>query len=148
MTWQRNQNARGEIVNPVTQSGPWCHECLFTPMYTGEPLELRVILNPSAPAQLVADPPAGAALNSQHPMPTTSSPITRNSELRTQNSELIPQPPAWITAERWAALPIMLRAALAGSTLVDDAVQARTPFLSRQLKMRYAREVGELIALP
>ena len=40
----------------------------------------------------------------------------------------------------------MLRAALAGSTLVDGEVRGRTPYLSRLLHGRYAREVEKLIA--
>jgi hypothetical protein len=40
----------------------------------------------------------------------------------------------------------MLRAALLGSTIVDREIQAASPYLSRLLQTRYAREVAELIA--
>lgn len=41
--------------------------------------------------------------------------------------------------------PLMLRAALAASELVDGAVRGRSPHLDRVLRIRYAREVGELL---
>ena len=58
----------------------------------------------------------------------------------------IPQSPSWIAAERWAALPAMLRAALAGAELIDGEVQGRTPYLSTLLRTRYGREVGGMVA--
>ena len=91
-------------------------------IFAGEPLELRMILNSSAPAPVPAAPAADVP--------------SANPESR----------PVWIAAERWAALPAMLRAALAGSELSDGAVQCRSPHLSRVLQTRFAREVGELIA--
>ena len=98
-------------------------------MYVGEALEVRVILNPSAPAQGTRPAP-----------PATSAEPT-----------VLPEPaerPDWIAAERWAALPSMLRAALIGSALVDGELQIASPYLDRLLRTRYAREVGELLAAP
>jgi hypothetical protein len=83
---------------------------------------VRVILNPSAPAEGGGAPAKGEA----------GAPDTDGC-------------PAWIAAERWAALPVMLRAALAGSELIDGAVRGRSPHLSGLLKTRYAREVSKLI---
>jgi hypothetical protein len=51
--------------------------------------------------------------------------------------------PAWIAAERWAALPVMLRAALAGAALIDGEVRGRVPYLTGLLSTRYAREVAD-----
>lgn len=99
--------------------------------FAGAAVEVRVVLNPSAPAQPSAAPTADAP----------------PAELKTQNSELKTDPPAWIARERWAALPAMLRAALAGSELVDGAVRCRAPHLGRVLEGKYAREVGELITV-
>jgi hypothetical protein len=105
-------------------------------MFTGESLELRVILNPSAQEQIApASIDAPTESVPQSPIPSPRSPIPN------------PQPPAWIPAERWIALPIMLRAALASSELVDGEVQGRTPYLSMLLRTRYEREVRELITL-
>jgi hypothetical protein len=97
-------------------------------MFAGEPLEVRVILNPSAPAE------AGGAPASNAPAPAES------------DKPNIDGCPTWIAAERWVTLPAMLRAALAGSELVDGAVQCRSPHLSRVLQTRFAREVDELIS--
>ena len=59
--------------------------------FAGEALALRVILNPIAQDQLTSEiaPPAESVPNSQLPTSVTPSPIVRNSELKTQNSELI-----------------------------------------------------------
>jgi hypothetical protein len=62
----------------------------------------------------------------------------------TAPSEVAHQPD-WITAECWAALPAMLRAALLGSTLRDGAVQAISPHLNQLIATRYAREVTALL---
>jgi hypothetical protein len=104
-------------------------------MYAGQALDLRVILNPSAPVQTstAQDEPAGCTSPAESF--DSSQPPTRDS-----------QPPSWIAAERWVVLPAMLRAALLGSTIVDREIQAASPYLSRLLQTRYAREVAELIA--
>ena len=114
-------------------------------MHVGEPIEVGVILNSSAPAYSAVSPqpPASESPSSiaQHPELKT-----QNSELKTQNSELKTEPPSWIGAERWDSLPAMLRAALIGSTLASGEIQAVSPHLDRLLRTRYAREVDELKA--
>lgn len=72
-------------------------------LHVDEAVDVRVTLNPHAPA-----PKATALDYLPHPP--------------TPNSE----PPAWIAAERWAELPVMLRAALVGSQLVDGEVRGRS----------------------
>jgi hypothetical protein len=105
-------------------------------MYVGEALELRVILNPNAPVQPAREiAPLVTAATS--PAESVSNPQSLPSNAL---------PPAWIDAERWEMLPIMLRVALAGSELIDGIVEGRTPFLNRHLHGRYTREVEELIA--
>jgi hypothetical protein len=96
-------------------------------MFAGEPLEVRVILNPSALAEAHGVPAANAPAQAEADAPTTDG------------------CPAWIAAERWVALPAMLRAALAGSELIDGVVRGRSPHLGRVLRLRFAREVDELI---
>jgi DnaA-like protein len=54
--------------------------------------------------------------------------------------------PSWIGAEQWVILPLMLRVALIGSLVIDGEVQGKSPYLTRLLRTRYAREVSELIA--
>jgi len=56
--------------------------------------------------------------------------------------------PDWITATHWDTLPVMLRAALIGSTLSDGAIQAVSPHLTRLIERRYAREVTALVNIP
>jgi hypothetical protein len=55
--------------------------------------------------------------------------------------------PDWISASQWAALPAMLRAALIGSMVVEGAVQAISPHLTRLITTRYAREVAAIIGV-
>jgi hypothetical protein len=96
-------------------------------MFADESLEVRVILNPSALAEAHGVPAANAPAQAEADAPTTDG------------------CPAWIAAERWAALPVLLRAALAGSDLIGGEVQCRSPHLSRVLRVRFTREVGELV---
>jgi hypothetical protein len=96
-------------------------------MFAGEPLEVRVILNPSALAEARGVPASNAPAQAEADAPTTDG------------------CPAWIAADRWAALPVMLRAALAASDLIDGAVRGRSTHLSRVLHTRFAGEVDELI---
>jgi len=98
-------------------------------MFAGEPLEVRVILNPSAL------PEGGEA-------PAHSPPAQAEAVASTTDGC-----PTWIAAERWPTLPAMLRAALAGSDLIDGAVRGRSPYLSWLLGTRYAREVSELLPM-
>lgn len=89
-------------------------------LQVSEAIEVRVSLNPHAPAQCApADSPQPPASDSQ--------------------------PPTWICAERWAELPALLRAALAGSQLVDGVVRGRDAFVSRLLETRHRSEVEGLI---
>jgi len=96
--------------------------------FTGEPLEVRVLLNPNAPAERRGAPAANAPAHAESDV-----------------SNLEGCPP-WIAAERWATLPAMLRAALASSELVDGEVRCRSPHLGRVLQTRFAREEDELIS--
>lgn len=104
-------------------------------MYVGEALELRVILNPSAPAEIPSAAPSQVANTDPLAEAANGSPAQPSTDTR----------PAWIAAERWAALPVMLRAALAGSALIDGEVRGRVPYLTGLLSTRYAREVDALI---
>jgi hypothetical protein len=54
--------------------------------------------------------------------------------------------PDWIRAERWEPLPVMLRAALIGSTVEDGQVHAASPYVDRLLYARYAEAVAALLA--
>jgi hypothetical protein len=66
-------------------------------MFAGEPLEVCMIVNLSALAKGTGVPPSHAPAQAESDM------------LNTDGC------PAWIAAERWVALPVMLRAALVGS---------------------------------
>jgi len=97
-------------------------------MFAGEPLEVRVILNPSAPVEKGRVPAGNVPEHAEPDIPNTDG------------------CPTWIAAERWATLPVMLRAALAGSELLGGEVRCRSPHLSQVLRVRFARKVDELIA--
>jgi len=103
--------------------------CDLLSVFAGEPLEVRVILNPSALPEGGEAPAANAPAQAESDM------------LNTEGC------PTWIAVERWATLPAMLRAALAGSDLIDGAVRGRSPYLSWLLGTRYAREVSELLPM-
>lgn len=66
--------------------------------------------------------------------------------VQSTTSSEVAQRPDWITAESWATLPAMLRAALLGSTLRDGKVRAISPYLDQLIATRYAPEVAALIA--
>jgi len=55
--------------------------------------------------------------------------------------------PDWIAADRWVTLPLMLRAALIGSTLQQGVVQGATPMTNRLLVNHYQAEVAALLSL-
>lgn len=113
-------------------------------MHVGEAIEVRVILNPHAPeASALAAAPRLVALDS---LAATAGDAPAGTHPETAAPPSVESCPAWIAAERWVELPIMLRAALAGSELVDGEVRGRTPYLSTLLRTRYAREVDALIA--
>lgn len=89
--------------------------------HVGKAIEVRVALNPHAPAPrlTLADSPQPSTPNSQ--------------------------PPAWICAERWVELPALLRAALVGSLWSMGAVRGRDAFVTRLLETRHRREVEGLV---
>jgi hypothetical protein len=103
------------------------------------PIQVRIIIGGQAPlAQL---PTAAAGFDA----------ATMDAQLPTMAPKALTSPtadhcPGWIGAELWASLPAMLRAALIGSTLVDEKLVAISPHLARLIEMRYAREVALLIA--
>lgn len=88
-------------------------------LFAGEQLQVRVVLNPHASSATMAAPAP----------------------------EALPDMvcPTWVTAERWALLPTLLRATLAGAAFVDGAVRGRDAFCSRKLETIYRREVDDLI---
>ena len=57
-----------------------------------------------------------------------------------------PERPAWIDAERWRELPALVRAALAGAVLTEAGVQARSAFLTQQLRARHPELMERLAA--
>jgi hypothetical protein len=54
--------------------------------------------------------------------------------------------PSWIAAARWLTLPLMLRAALLGSTLEQGILRGATPVMTGLLTGRYQAEVAALLA--
>lgn len=54
--------------------------------------------------------------------------------------------PVWIDPERWRELPALVRAALAGATLTEDGVQARSAYLTQQLRARHPELMERLAA--
>jgi hypothetical protein len=116
-------------------------------MLIGFPIQLRIVVGEQ---DAVAGP-----TDAQQVLPTSGrDPSQVATRLRapaqsTSQSEVAHRPD-WITAECWAVLPAMLRAALLGSTLVDGTVQTISPHLDLLIAARYAYEVTALIeaALP
>lgn len=84
-------------------------------LFAGEQLQVRVVLNPHASSATMAAP-APEALPDMGP------------------------PQMGVTAERWALLPTLLRATLAGAAFVDGAVRGRDALsCSRKLETIYRR---------
>lgn len=54
--------------------------------------------------------------------------------------------PAWVSPERWRELPALVRAALAGAVLTEQGVQARSAYLTQQLRARHPELMERLAA--
>jgi hypothetical protein len=110
--------------------------------YVGEPIEVRVILSPRmSPGAARSVAPASPQLPSPAPLASPVPPQVRAAEPEMEGR------PGWICAERWQALPAILRATLIGSVVVDGVVQAKSPYLNQLIKTRYSRELEELLAM-
>jgi len=97
-------------------------------LHIGDAVQVHIVLNPNMPEQ--------ASGTTVVAMPKSLPDAAPDMDAR----------PDWVAAERWVALPVMLRAALDGATLVEGEVVGRVPYLSRLLATRYVREVSELIS--
>jgi hypothetical protein len=104
-------------------------------MRVGEPIEVRVILDPSMLQDGVGSASTPPPLP---PLALTVPPAAPAVDLDSC--------PSWISVEQWVVLPVMLRVALIGSSVIAGEVHGKSPYLTRLLRTRYRREVGELIA--
>ena len=111
-------------------------------LHAGEPTMVRVVLCRDAS-------PDGGVATAPSPSSRYGPPQSAPPALSHVQSDVIEQEsrPSWIRPEHWETLPRMLRAALIDSALVDGAVKAASPYLSRLLETRYARELDGLITL-
>jgi hypothetical protein len=111
-------------------------------MLIGFPIQLRIVIGEQG---VVVEP-----MHEQQVEPTVrpdpwqqAAPLC--APVQATSASEVAQQPDWITAERWVALPAMLRAALLGSTLRDGVVQAISPHLGQLIATRYAHEMAVLI---
>lgn len=104
-------------------------------MHVGETVEVRVILNG---AEMINS--AESAAQQDHTCASVSTPSATPSTAADPARR-----PDWISVERWAGLPTLLRAALIGSILVGGAVRAKSLHLDRLLRTRYSHDLVELI---
>jgi chromosomal replication initiation ATPase DnaA len=103
----------------------------------GSPTQVRVIVHDELAAAQAPATAAGAGVSSIDAQPPTATHSTPAPDHR----------PDWIRADQWSSLPAMLRAALIGSTVIEGAVQAISPHLTRLIATRYMHEVAALIAV-
>lgn len=104
-------------------------------MHVGEAVAVRVILDGAQDTRSAVSP-----VDTQIGAVTQVKDVLRAPERDPSNR------PDWISAERWGALPAMLRAALIGSSVEDGQIRAVSPDMERLLQLRYAEAVAALLA--
>jgi len=120
--------------------------CELIRMLVGFPIQLRVVIGR-------LDAATGSADEVQAPAAPLLELSEENAPMNAAGQSL--QPPAvdhrpdWISANQWVTLPIMLRAALIGSTVSDGTIQVISPHLARLIATRYGSELAGLgVAAP